>query len=141
MSYEYADPFNPWSAARAATECMLDAWQRTILTWDVLRERYNQSNGASNASATSGEPSVRTLRGPNPARLDRWYFSELNPWMAWIKVMAEAVRKDVRPASPPNPLAHREVVASRQIAKSSDRAIDAHDDAWLKRFVREATCA
>src|SRR5262247_4263686 len=29
-------------AAQAATEYMLDAWQRTILTWDVLRERGNQ---------------------------------------------------------------------------------------------------
>ena len=29
-------------AAQAATEYLLDAWQRTILTWDVLRERGNQ---------------------------------------------------------------------------------------------------
>jgi pimeloyl-ACP methyl ester carboxylesterase len=30
---------NPWSA----WEYLVDAWQRTILTWDVLRERGNQS--------------------------------------------------------------------------------------------------
>ena len=29
-------------AATAATEYMLDAWQRTILTWDVLRQRGNE---------------------------------------------------------------------------------------------------
>ena len=29
-------------AAQAATEYLLDSWQRTILTWDVLRERGNQ---------------------------------------------------------------------------------------------------
>ena len=29
-------------AAQAATEYLLDAWQRTILTWDVLRERGNE---------------------------------------------------------------------------------------------------
>ena len=42
MSNDYTGPFNPWSAARSATEYMLDAWQRTILTWDVLRERGNE---------------------------------------------------------------------------------------------------
>ena len=42
MSQEHAGPFNPWSAARDAMEYMIDAWQRTILTWDVLRERGNQ---------------------------------------------------------------------------------------------------
>jgi hypothetical protein len=30
------------NAARAAIEYWLDVWQRTILTWDVLRERGNQ---------------------------------------------------------------------------------------------------
>ena len=29
-------------AAQAATDYLLDTWQRTILTWDVLRERGNQ---------------------------------------------------------------------------------------------------
>src|SRR5499427_1086564 len=30
-------------AAQAAAEYLLDAWQRAILTWDVLRERGNQA--------------------------------------------------------------------------------------------------
>src|SRR5690349_2467667 len=42
MSQESVGPFNPWTAARAATDYMVDTWQRTILTWDVLRERGNQ---------------------------------------------------------------------------------------------------
>jgi pimeloyl-ACP methyl ester carboxylesterase len=38
----------------AAFEYLLDAWQRTILTWDVLRERGNQSL----EHARSGKPPV-----------------------------------------------------------------------------------
>ena len=30
------------NAALAAIDYWTDAWQRTILTWDVLRERGNQ---------------------------------------------------------------------------------------------------
>ena len=41
-------------AAQAATEYLLDAWQRTILTWDVLRERGNQYL----EHAKSGNPPV-----------------------------------------------------------------------------------
>ena len=35
-------PWPTWEAAREATEYFVDAWQRAILTWDVLRERGNQ---------------------------------------------------------------------------------------------------
>ncbi len=39
------NPTGPWAlpqAAQAATEYWIDAWQRSILTWDVLRQRGNQ---------------------------------------------------------------------------------------------------
>ena len=42
----------PWFSAVA--EYMLDAWQRTVLTWDVLRERGNQALD----HARSGKPPV-----------------------------------------------------------------------------------
>ena len=35
-------PLPTWEAAREATEYLVDAWQRAILTWDTLRERGNQ---------------------------------------------------------------------------------------------------
>ena len=34
---------DPRSQASDAAAYLIDAWQRTILTWDVLRERGNQS--------------------------------------------------------------------------------------------------
>src|SRR6516164_4266631 len=40
--------------AGAAAEYLVDAWQRTILTWDVLRERGNQYL----EHARSGRPAV-----------------------------------------------------------------------------------
>jgi Protein of unknown function (DUF3141) len=46
-----------WNAAAlggAATEYLIDAWQRMILTWDVLRERGNQTL----EHARSGKPPV-----------------------------------------------------------------------------------
>lgn len=43
----FADP-------TAASAYLLDAWQRLILTWDVLRERGNQTL----ARARSGKPPV-----------------------------------------------------------------------------------
>lgn len=99
MSYEYADPFNPWWAARAATEYILDAW-RAILPWNVLRERSSPPDASPNARVTAGA------------------------------------------ASPDNPSAQIEPDVSRQIPKSLDANDDADkDDAWLNRFVREATCA
>ena len=35
-------PWPTWDAARDATSYLVDAWQRAILTWDMLRERGNQ---------------------------------------------------------------------------------------------------
>jgi pimeloyl-ACP methyl ester carboxylesterase len=54
MAHEYAGPFDPWWAARATTEYLFDAWQRAVLTWDVLRERGNQYL----EHAISGSPPV-----------------------------------------------------------------------------------
>lgn len=38
-------PSGPWTlppAAQAATDYWIDAWQRSVLTWDLLRQRGNQ---------------------------------------------------------------------------------------------------
>ena len=65
----------PWFSAVA--EYMLDAWQRTVLTWDVLRERGNQDLD----HARSGKPPVlvfdyehrpRRARRSRSPRTTRW---------------------------------------------------------------------
>lgn len=35
-------PANPWALPQAFSEYWVDAWQRTVLTWDLLRQRGNQ---------------------------------------------------------------------------------------------------
>ena len=47
--------------------------------------------------AMSTEATARVLRDTNPARLERWYLSDLNPWMPWVKSMAETVRANRQP--------------------------------------------
>src|SRR4029079_5183173 len=42
----------PWFSA--AADYVIDAWQRTVLTWDVLRDRGNQAL----EHAQSGKPPV-----------------------------------------------------------------------------------
>src|SRR5262249_36798829 len=52
----------------------------------------------------ANEPAARASRMLNPARLERWLFSDLNPWMHWVKPAAEAVRASRRPVSPDDAL-------------------------------------
>lgn len=47
----------PWTLPQAAAEYWIDAWQRSILTWDLLRQRGNQyleheESGQSGEAAT-----------------------------------------------------------------------------------------
>jgi pimeloyl-ACP methyl ester carboxylesterase len=53
--------------------------------------------------ATSNEAMARLMRDANPARVERWAFSDLNPWMLWVKAMAETVRANRQPVAPDNP--------------------------------------
>src|SRR6266403_900970 len=55
--------------------------------------------------AMSSEATARVLRDTNPARLERWFLSDLNPWMLAVKSMAEMVRANRRPVPSDNPLA------------------------------------
>jgi hypothetical protein len=47
--------------------------------------------------------SAQALRQLHPNRLRFSVFSDRNPWMAGVKVMAEAVKENRRPVSPDNP--------------------------------------
>jgi pimeloyl-ACP methyl ester carboxylesterase len=85
--------------------------------------------------ATSSDLSAETLRETNPARMERWGFSDLNPWMAWVAAMARAVREDRRPVSQDNPLLRMERDVSRQIVRSLDQYRDLRD-AYEERLFR-----
>lgn len=77
--------------------------------------------------ALSNELTAEMLRAMNPARLERWAFADWNPAMAWVKVTADAIRKNRRPVSNDNPLLELERATSRQIVDHLDRYRDARD--------------
>src|SRR6266446_127289 len=75
----------------------------------------------------SNEAAARTLRALNPARLERTLFSDLNPWMHWVKSMAETVGENRRPAAADNPFVRVERQASERIEQSLDAFRDVRD--------------
>ena len=66
----------------------------------------------------SSEWAASAIRALNPARLERYLFSDLNPWMQWVKAMAETVRENRRPAAADNPF-----VQARTSGLGADRAV------------------
>jgi pimeloyl-ACP methyl ester carboxylesterase len=84
--------------------------------------------------AMSNESTARVLRETNPARLERWFFSDMNPWMLWVKSMAETVRANRRPASQDNPFVKVERDVSGQIEQALDQYRDVRDDMSERMF-------
>src|SRR6185295_6127568 len=76
----------------------------------------------------SNEWAARAIRALNPARLERYPLSDLNPWTQWVKSMAETVRENRRPATADNPFVRVEHQASKQIEQSLDAFRDIRDD-------------
>jgi transposase-like protein len=71
--------------------------------------------------ALSNEASAWALRMMNPVRLEHAFFSDLNPWMAWVKPAAEAVRADRQPVSAENPFLELQRKASHAIVQWLDQ--------------------
>jgi hypothetical protein len=51
-------PADPWALSQVFSGYCIDAWQRTVLTWDLLRQRGNQyleheESGQSGGAATT----------------------------------------------------------------------------------------
>jgi pimeloyl-ACP methyl ester carboxylesterase len=78
--------------------------------------------------AMSNEGAARVARDLNPARMERWAFSDLNPCMWWVKAAAEWVRENRQPVAAENPFSQAEKKASAQIEEALDKYRDARDD-------------
>ena len=50
--------------------------------------------------ATANEYSAKLLRWLHPLRVQRWIFSDLNPWLAWLPFAARMVKAQRRPVPP-----------------------------------------
>jgi hypothetical protein len=66
--------------------------------------------------------------------MERWAFSDLNPWMWWVKPAAEWIRANRQPVAPENPFAQAEKKVSAQIEEALDRYRDARDAASERLF-------
>jgi hypothetical protein len=75
----------------------------------------------------SNEATAEALRLMHPLRLQRFLLSDLNPAMWPIKVMADLVRKDRRPAAPDNAFVTGEHAAAEQIEQALDRYRELRD--------------
>ena len=77
--------------------------------------------------AMSNETTARATRVLNPARLERYLWSDLNPWMMWVKSAAEVVRANRRQVGADNPFVKAEREASDRIEASLDQYRDKRD--------------
>jgi len=83
----------------------------------------------------SNEVTAQWLRLLKPERLQRYLLSDLNPAMWPVKMLAEMVRAQRRPASPDNPF----VQAERQMSDSIEKSLDTYRDlrdAWSERLFK-----
>jgi len=70
--------------------------------------------------ATSNEVSAKLSRQFHPLRFQRWAFSDLNPWLAWLGPAAQAVKAERQPATADNPNSKLEKMMSEGISASLD---------------------
>jgi len=84
--------------------------------------------------AFSNEFTAGMLRFMNPARVERWYFSDINPWMAWVKAMAGTIREHRQSVAQDNPFVGLEKNASQQIVRALDQYRDLRDGAEERLF-------
>jgi pimeloyl-ACP methyl ester carboxylesterase len=75
------------------------------------------------------EVSAKLSRQFHPLRFQRWAFSDLNPWLAWLGPAAQAVRAQRQPAPRDSPSAVVEKMLSEAVSASLD---------WY-REIRDAT--
>ena len=66
------------------------------------------------------EFSAKVARQFHPLRFQRWAFSDLNPWLAWLKPAAEAVKAARKPARADTVPKRIEAAASEAISASLD---------------------
>jgi pimeloyl-ACP methyl ester carboxylesterase len=67
--------------------------------------------------ALSNETTAWMFRMMNPVRVEHAFFSDLNPWMGWLKPMAETVRANRQPVTAENPFLELQRKASDAIVQ------------------------
>jgi pimeloyl-ACP methyl ester carboxylesterase len=70
--------------------------------------------------AVSSEASAEMLRRFHPLRMQHWMLSDLNPWLAWLRPAADAVRQNRRAVEADHPLRQAEQAGSEMLSASLD---------------------
>jgi len=68
----------------------------------------------------SNEVTAKLLRQFHPLRFQRWAFSDMNPWLAWLGPAAQAVKAQRQPVEPDAPARKVESMVSEAISASLD---------------------
>lgn len=68
----------------------------------------------------TNDASAGAMRELHPLRVERWFVSDLNPWMSWLAPAAAAVRAQRQPADPDEPTGKVEEMISSLIGASLD---------------------
>ena len=77
--------------------------------------------------ASANEFGAQLMRSFHPLRFSRWAVSDMNPWLAWLKPAADAVRAQRRPVSTDQPLRGAERAFSELVSASLDYYRDLRD--------------
>ena len=75
----------------------------------------------------SNDYSAKLSRMFHPMRFQRWIFSDLNPWLAWLGPAAEMVKAQRQPTSKEQPFRQVDQMMSELISASLDYYRDARD--------------
>jgi len=68
----------------------------------------------------SNEVTAKVSRQLHPLRFQRWAFSDLNPWLAWLGPAAQWVRAGRQPAAAGNPAHRLEQLLAESVSASLD---------------------
>lgn len=70
--------------------------------------------------AMSNEATAGALRDFHPLRMQNWAFSDMNPWLAWLKPAAEAVKSNRQALEADHPLRRQEQVGAEMLSAGLD---------------------
>jgi pimeloyl-ACP methyl ester carboxylesterase len=85
-----------------------------------LNQRVYELFGRPLAQALSNEYEAKLVREFHPLRLQRWAFSDLNPWLSWLAPTAQAVKAQRQALGPDDPARRVESMVSELTSASLD---------------------
>jgi hypothetical protein len=85
-----------------------------------LNQRVYELFGRPLAQALSNEYEAKLAREFHPLRLQRWAFSDLNPWVWWLAPTAQAVKAQRQALGPDDPARRVESMVSELTSASLD---------------------